>query len=69
MPVVLYLNGAAIAAFPQGCSGSLTNDPTYALTVGATYDSRNFFVGKIDNVRVYNRVLSPSEMSTFYLSK
>jgi hypothetical protein len=67
--VVLYVNGAVISAYPQGCSGSASSDSSYALTVGATYYNANSTVGKIDNVRVYNRVLSPTEVNTLYNTK
>jgi hypothetical protein len=64
--VVLYVNGAPISAYPQGCQGSVSSDATYALTLGATYYNANSTVGKIDNVRVYNRVLSSTEVNTLF---
>jgi len=68
--VVLYVNGsAAISAYPSGCSGSVSSDSAYALTLGATYPNGAPLVGKIDDVRVYNRVLSATEVSTLYNMK
>jgi hypothetical protein len=67
--VVLYVNGSAISAHPTGCSGSVSSDSAYALTLGATYPNGAPLVGKVDDVRVYNRVLSATEVSTVYNMK
>jgi hypothetical protein len=67
--VILYVNGASIYAYPQGCTGPLASDASYAVTLGASDWGANFVFGKIDSVRVYNRVLSASEIGTLYTQR
>jgi hypothetical protein len=50
--------------------GSLTNStvyvsPTLPVTIGKR-DSGNFFAGSIDELRIYNRALSPTEVKQLY---
>ncbi|HLJ26121.1 MAG TPA: glycoside hydrolase domain-containing protein [Candidatus Angelobacter sp.] len=67
--IVIYLNGSVITRNSQDCSGSLSDDSSYTLTLGGTYYHRNPFVGTLDDVLVYNRVLSASEVGTLYSAR
>lgn len=64
-----YLNGQALTLSSSGASyGQVLNLPSSAL-VGIGYDrGRNtaYFDGYIDDVRIYNRALTPTEVSTLY---
>jgi RHS repeat-associated protein len=55
----LYMNGSPVATLSQ--SGSLTNssDP---LRIGGNAQWGEYFAGRIDEVRIYNRALSPAEI-------
>ncbi len=61
----MYVNGTLISTF-QGsapyipCSGSDTH-----IRLGKTYDANPpvWFKGKMDEIRIYNRILSPTEVS------
>lgn len=66
--VHFYVNGVAIGAVPQDCSGAMTSDTIDPLTLGASQWNGWPFPGKIDEVRVYNRVLSSSEVGTISMS-
>jgi hypothetical protein len=67
--MVIYLNGTAITRNSQDCSGSMSDDSSYPLTLGGTFYNRNPFAGTLDDVRVYKRVLSASEISALYNGK
>jgi hypothetical protein len=61
--LLLYRNGVQIAS--GTLSGTYTNG-TAALRFGERADGSNDYDGKIDEVRIYNRVLSPVEMRSLY---
>jgi len=67
--IVIYVNGVAVTANSQNCSGSVPDDSANALTLGATYYNGDPFFGKLDEVQVFNRVLSASEVSTLYTTQ
>jgi hypothetical protein len=62
----LYINGA------QAATGTTTATPVYdshPLTIGTEYENEQlmfFFPGKIDEVEVFNRALTPSEIQSIY---
>jgi hypothetical protein len=61
----IYLDGVEVAQNAQATAPTATNDPLY---IGLDYlpgNSRNF-PGYIDEVRVYNRALSASEVKQLY---
>lgn len=59
----LYQDGALIAS---GADGTVNSSQTY-WTIGRPYNGGgNSFNGKIDDVRIYNRALSASEVSQLY---
>jgi hypothetical protein len=60
----LFVNGVEVG-LPLGVSGFI-GDSSYALLIGQTTSYNYFFNGTIDNVRIYNRVLSTSEILTLY---
>lgn len=59
--VLLYKNGALVGS--STFSGSLTTGST--LRIGGT-DANRFFNGTFDEQRIYNRALSPAEVSALY---
>jgi hypothetical protein len=67
--IVIYLNGNVITRNSQDCSGTMSDDSGSALTLGGTFYNRNPFAGTLDDVRVYNRVLSASEVNALYNAK
>lgn len=64
---VFYVNGAKVttteAATP---SGTYLSDASASLHIGADSDGTSGFDGKIDEVRIYNRILSSDEVSQLY---
>jgi hypothetical protein len=65
---IVYINGVTNAVTEyQDSSGSLTNDSTDVLEIGGSSLGGQFsFDGKISDVRVYNRILSPAEVLDMY---
>jgi hypothetical protein len=58
----LYINGAiADSVYHPG----IITDPNWDLTIG-TFGG-NYWKGEFDELRIYNRVLTPSEISDFYV--
>jgi concanavalin A-like lectin/glucanase superfamily protein len=70
-PLAAYVNGVQVTSFqtnnfPQNY---LFPSSMYGVNIGADSDGTgNFFPGLIDEVRIYNRVLSSSEISALYSS-
>ena len=64
----LYFNGAQEIYGPQGPSGTLPDNSTLQLYMGATSGNSTYatFYGGIDDVRVYNRALSAEEIRRLY---
>lgn len=62
----LYKNGVEVAYRVQtAASGTLVSDAGLNLALGSTPDSQFFaFNGTIDDVRIFNRVLTPAEIQT-----
>ncbi len=54
----LYVDGAQVAEDATFVAPQLSNDGLY-IGVGKELDAISFFSGLIDNVRIYNRVVSP----------
>ena len=65
--VIFYINGQASGIRPASYSSlvSVTNN----LRIGRQGDSTNYFNGTIDEVQIYNRALSASEISALYNAK
>lgn len=61
--VTLYLNGAAIST-PTAVASTTTN--TNPVRLGTTDDVTNFLSGGLDEVKIYNRALSLSEVTADY---
>ncbi|MFA6076841.1 MAG: LamG-like jellyroll fold domain-containing protein [Candidatus Paceibacterota bacterium] len=68
----LYIDGTAVATHVCGagtyCAGSVQSSPTNP-NILAGRRPNQYFNGAIDDVRVYNRVLSPTEISALYVSQ
>jgi hypothetical protein len=62
--VLCYVNGALAYAGTAGYATSSNND---SFDIGLDYTNR-FFAGSIDDVRLYDRVLSAAEIETLYLA-
>jgi len=66
----LCLNGSLVEE-NTNCDLDIVDEPNVHLAIGAEYGSQNpgtkgNFLGIIDNVRIYNRALSESEISQLY---
>ncbi len=65
--VKVYLNGVYIGSNPVTCNATTANTTCY---IGASHPSIwaciAYFNGKIDDLAIYNRVLSDSEVTTLY---
>jgi Concanavalin A-like lectin/glucanases superfamily len=55
----LYINGALVASTPETGDISQTTEP---LSIGGNGPYGEYFEGLIDEVRIYNRALGPSEI-------
>jgi hypothetical protein len=67
----IYANGTELShAYDQDGSGAYSTDATANLLIGGGYSAGNGwnFDGLIDDVRVYNRVLSATEIAALYKS-
>jgi hypothetical protein len=62
--VKTYYNGAYQNQTSIASLGSL--DATRSLTIGASNVPSNLFQGKIDDLRIYNRALSSTEIASLY---
>jgi len=64
----LYKNGAEVSYASQAAgTGALNSDAGQNMTIGSR-GAGNFFNGTIDEVRIYNRVLSANEIQQLYMS-
>lgn len=59
--LVLYVNGLQVATNPAGGTIQSTASP---LWIGGNTPYGEFFRGVLDDVRVYNRALTPTEIQT-----
>jgi hypothetical protein len=57
----LYINGSSVASHASGASPG-SSQPIYIGSNGVN----SFFSGALDDVRIYNRALSPQEVQTLY---
>ncbi len=65
--VHMYLNGTEVAYRTQtNATGSYTSDAAQTLDIGSFGGTSEGLNGKIDEVRVYNRILSASEIKSQY---
>jgi peptidoglycan hydrolase-like protein with peptidoglycan-binding domain len=61
-----FYDGVDVGVVDSDNSGTYGNPGTTDWTIGAYYNNSYWFNGKIDDVRVYNRALSTSEVSELY---
>ena len=59
-----YKNGVRVASTSLSGFGSVSNN--YSLRMGSDSSGNNDFNGRIDDVRIYNRALSSSEVNALY---
>jgi Concanavalin A-like lectin/glucanases superfamily/Fibronectin type III domain len=57
----LYLNGVLVGSVAK--SGALTTNAAVPVNIGRNPDARNYMHGVVDDVRIYNRALTPSEIT------
>lgn len=62
----IYVNGAADKLDNTTSFSALGTSTTANIFIGALSTPSNFFNGKIDDVRVYNRALNPVEVAQLY---
>ena len=65
---VLYVNGVAEASATAGFALDYDTTPLYIGTTGTWAPYLNMFGGTIDEVSIYDRALSPSELQSIYLA-
>jgi len=64
-----YINGVAVSGnydIGNGTSTSSDASPTYPVTIGGESNSIQGFGGVLDDVRIYNRVLTINEIANIY---
>lgn len=65
----IYINGTEcdFAGYNAWGEGTTYSEASLDLSIGSWFDGTgDFFPGKIDDARIYNRVLSPSEIQKLY---
>lgn len=60
--IVTYINGASIGTVSVGGAADTGLD----YLIGRRWDGANYMVGEIGELRIYNRVLSASEVTAAY---
>ena len=65
----LYLNGQQVGTLGVAVTPTVNTGPLEIGRDNASTDGVFYFPGKIDEVRVYNRALSPSEIKSLYYGK
>jgi len=64
---ILYINGVAVTTTESTTpDGTMTSDTGGDLYVGNRSDNARTFDGNIENLRLYNRVLTPAEIQSIY---
>lgn len=64
----LYLNGVEVASQGHPVGGAVDTSGSVPVAIGANGSTEQFFDGILDDVRVYDRALSASEISDLYTS-
>lgn len=67
--IKLYVNGVLGSSTTEGTAEIVTNNHLYIGGSGTVWASPFYLNGKIDDILLYNRVLSSSEVSDIYNSK
>ncbi len=69
--VKVYVNGTEVGSYlnRRNGTGALLSDAAANFNIGSRDGVLDFFEGKIDEVRVYDRVLSDTEIQTVYNSE
>jgi len=65
----VYFNGSLVTNWALVHTGKIKYDNDTELSIGRQYDMDRYFSGSIDDVRIYNRVLSDSEIQELYNEK
>jgi len=64
--VAFYANGSQVGSTSYALTGTTANDEPLMLGIGILLQTQYFFAGAIDDVRIYNRALTPTEVKTLY---
>lgn len=62
----VYINGTQVSTTGTGSIPSTTQTTTSDFSIGASSDNIANFIGAIDDVRVYNRALSSTDVADLY---
>lgn len=64
----VYIDGVKLTSYSTqtAATGTINDNSGFDLHIGSVDGTSNFFPGFIDDVRIYNRVLSPSEIWDTY---
>jgi hypothetical protein len=62
---ILYVDGKIVNSASGACTAA---SGTYSLKIGASGNLGQYFSGSVDDVRIFNRALSASEVQGFYYS-
>jgi hypothetical protein len=61
-----YVNGVACTTAGSTGSGTVSDDSSEDEYIGQRFDASGFFPGSMDDVRIYNRVLTDQEIQDLY---
>lgn len=64
--LTIFVDGAAAGTTTPGADPSATTAPFGAALLGRNECCAQYFDGALDDVRIYNRALSPAEIATLY---
>ena len=64
----LYLNGIEVASQTHPVAGPVNTNGSVPVALGANGSPEQFFDGVLDDLRIYDRVLSASEISELYVA-
>ena len=64
--VDLFINGTKYTVTRSSGSGTTPDDPNVPITIGRRYDDEMEFIGKIDEVMIFNRSLSSDQFYALY---
>lgn len=64
----IYINGTEVSSYQTQTAGSgtIVDDSSGDLVIGGRSTPSTLFNGKLDDIRIYNRVLSPAEIKRIY---
>ncbi len=64
----LYLNGTLVGSKTHSTGGAVNTDPTQTVMIGANPNGYGYFDGRIDEVAVFDKAISQSQLQAIYNS-